>query len=127
MFFGGRRLLTVFVENTTMAAAKKIDVQAQIFTAGDMSGSIQSTPVPLVAHRHLAVQAVWTGVPVGNLQLQVTVDGITWTDQGSPVAAGGGAGDAVFSETNAPWLQARLAYVFTSGTGVLNAFSITKE
>ena len=110
-----------------MPAAPKIDVQAQIFTAGDMSGSIQSTPVRLVAHTHLAIQAVWTGVPVGDLQLQVTVDGVTWTDQGSSVAAGGDAGDAVFSEANAPWAQARLAYVFVSGTGVLNAFSITKE
>ncbi len=109
-----------------MPAAPKIDVQAQIFTAGDMSGSIQSTPVLLAAHRHLAIQAVWTGEPFGDLQLQVTVNGVTWTDQGSSVAAGGAAGNAVFSEV-APWEQARLAYVFASGTGVLNAFSITKE
>ncbi len=110
-----------------MAAARKIDVQAQIFTDGDMSGSIESTPVSLQAHRHLAIQAVWTGTPTGDLQLQVTVDGVTWFDQGSSVATGGGPGDTVFTEKDAPWLKARLAFVFTSGTGTLNAFSIIKE
>ncbi len=110
-----------------MAAARKIDVQAQIFTAGDMSGDIESAEVSLLAHRHFAIQAIWTGVPVGDLQLQVTVDGTTWTNRGSSVAAGGAAGNAEFSESNAPWLAARLIWDFTSDTGVLNAFSIIKE
>ncbi len=110
-----------------MAPARKIDVQAQIFINGDMSGDIESAEVSLLAHRHLAIQAIWTGVPVGDLQLQVTVDGTTWFNQGSSVAAGGAAGDAVFTEKDAPWLKARLIWDFTSDTGVLNAFSIIKE
>ena len=107
--------------------APRIHVATQIFDDGDMSGDITSTVLDLTAFRHLAIQAVWAGVPVGNLQLQVSNDGSTWTDQGSPVAGGGGAGSTMITEQFAPWAQARLFWDFTSGTGTLQAYAIIKE
>jgi hypothetical protein len=107
--------------------ARKIDKQEQIVASGDMSGDITSSVVELAAYRNQAIQAVWTGSPVGNIQMEVSNDGTNWFVQGSPVAAGGSAGTAMFTVQFAPWAKSRLFFDFTSGTGVLNAFSIVKE
>lgn len=106
--------------------APKIDEQKQIFTDGDMSGTIISLEVPLLAFRSLSVQAIWTGTPTGNLQLEVSNDGSTWAAEGSSVATGAAAGDSMFTATVAPWQRARLVFTFSAGTGVLNAFAIAK-
>jgi len=107
--------------------APKIDNQEQIVTDGDMSGDVTSAVVEIAAYRHQAVQAVWTGTPAGNLQLEASNDGTDWTARGSPVAAGGAAGSHVFVETYAAWAKTRLKYTSSSSTGVLQAFSIVKE
>lgn len=106
---------------------KKISEQAQPITAGDMSGNLTSSVINLLAAKQFSIQGVWTGVPVGNLQLEVSNDETNWTDEGSPIATGGAAGDIVLPVTTAPWAFARLQYISTSGTGVLNVFSIIKQ
>ena len=107
--------------------ARKIGSTAQIVTDGDASGDVTSSVQDISAYRHLAVQADWDGDPVGDLQLQVSNDGVAWFDQGSPVATGGAAGVAMLTEQFAPWSRVRLFFDWTSGAGTLNAFATVKE
>ncbi len=107
--------------------ARKIHTQQQIVTAGDMSANVVSSAFNILAYRSFSLHAEWAGSPAGNLQLQVSNDGSNWFDQGSPVAAGGAAGEEMFSEQFSPWAYARLDYDSTSGTGTLNVYAIAKE
>jgi hypothetical protein len=107
--------------------ARKIHQQAQIVTDGDLSANLTSAAFNILAYRSFSLHAEWTGVPVGDFQLQVSNDGSNWFDQGSSVAAGGGADEAMFSEQFSPWAYARLDYTSTSGTGTLNVFALAKE
>lgn len=107
--------------------SRRIGSTTQIVTAGDASGDITSSVQDISAQRHLAVQVDWDGTPAGNLQLQVSNDGVSWFDQGSPVATGGAPGVAMITEQFAPWSKARLFFDWTSGAGTLNAFATVKE
>ena len=107
--------------------AKRIGRTFQVITAGDTSGDLTSDVVDIAAYRHLSIQASWTGTTDGNLQLQVSNDGLSWFDQGTPVATGGAPGVAMITEQFAPWAKMRLFFDRTSGTGLMNAFATTKE
>lgn len=85
----------------------------------------------------LAVQAVWTGTPVGDFTIETSCDvgnidpttglpdsgSITnWVlYSGSTQAAGGGDGMFIWRLTTVPDRWVRLKYTRTSGTGTVNA------
>lgn len=93
-----------------------------IVTNGDMSGSITSTPpTDLTKTDGYSISAVWTGSPVGNIKLQVSRDGILFFDYPNSSTPVSGPGDAMWEVTTAFYKQVQLVYVFSSGSGTLNA------
>lgn len=104
-----------------------------------MSGNITSGVTSIQFLDNIGVQFNFTGTPTGTFQVQVSADyaqdelgnvqnpgnwvPITLTP--APVAAGSSGSVYIdLNELSAPWM--RLAYVFTSGTGSLNAFITAK-
>lgn len=105
-----------------------------IISAASIAVDANSNPIPMEQEEMCAIQAVWTGTPVGNFTIEVSCDdgaltpsgvptGITnWsTYTGSTVAAGGADGDFTWLIADLPVKWIRLKYTHTSGTGTLNA------
>lgn len=104
-------------------------------TAGDMAGSLNSNAIDLNQQYVAAIQAVFTGAPVGTFKLQISNDSpainpgsvnkgsgvVNWTDYT-------GSSQAISAAGNFSWLLAdigyrwvRLVYTRSSGTGSLTA------
>lgn len=108
----------------------------QIVASGDMSGDVTSKGVFLDQLCFYAIQAVWSGSsPTGLFKLQVSNDYVpvsqtstdpaaavtNWTDYTASSYSITANGDYVWNVTVAAYAWVRLKYVFTSGTGTLNA------
>lgn len=108
---------------------------APIVTDGSMGASINSNAVLMDQESGIAIQAVWTGTPVGNFTIESSCDvgqinpstgqpsGISnWVYyNGSTVAAGGDVGKLIWNIEPIAVKWVRLVYTRTSGTGTLNA------
>lgn len=105
-----------------------------------MTGNITSAATAIHFLDDIGVQFNFTGAPVGTFQVQVSIDYMqdqegniqnpgNWipiTLTPTPVAAG--VPGQIYIDLNmlsSPWI--RVAYVFTSGSGTLNAFITGKE
>ena len=102
---------------------------------GDMSGTINSSPILLDQDVGVYFQAIFTGAPAGNFKLQASADvGIqpagtaitNWTDYTGSAVSITAAGDYAWdvTTTSARWM--RLVYVPSSGSGTLNVQVTTK-
>jgi hypothetical protein len=109
----------------------KIFESVYIVKDGDMNlASIVSDPIGLDHQVMGAVQAVFTGSPVGTLTLEATlfnyksttVTAVWTTITGSSVAVTA-AGDEMYNLTQLPYKAVRLRYTKTSGTGTLNVLA----
>lgn len=92
-----------------------------------MSADITSEAINLVKKEGVAVQAIFTGSPTGTLKIEGSIDGINYTAITETSLSITEAGDVLYNLRDVNYLWARLRWVFTSGTGVLNAFFATKE
>lgn len=100
-----------------------------IVTAGDMSGNITSLITNIDELVSYSVQAVFTGAPVGSIELQGSNDIETssatpptnWTSITDSTTAVTEAGSYLVNVEFPAYSWVRLVYTFTSGTGVLNA------
>lgn len=109
-------------------------LQGPIMTNADMSlASINSVGVDLSFAKDGAVQAVWTGAPVGVLKLQISGDNVpdaasvvNWSDYSGSSINVSGPGDAAYNFPNAGYRWLRLVYTKTSGTGTINATYTSK-
>ena len=93
-----------------------------IWSDGSLGASGESDAFELRHLRGYAVQAVYTGAPVGTLTLQVSNDNSSptnWTDASSESISA--AGSTVFNHQVPQYKFIRLKYVRTSGTGTINA------
>lgn len=112
--------------------------EKKIITAGDMSqATVASFGMHVDQGVNWTIQAIWTGVPVGNFTIQVSndivavnpvstgdpaINVVNWTTYtGSSTAAGGAPGDFAWIAQNAGYQWVRLLYTRTSGTGTVNA------
>lgn len=108
----------------------------KIITDGDMSDDIESIGIDMNQIALGSIQAVFTGSPVGTLKLQFSNDivpvpangaddlasaVVNWTDYSGSSQAISAAGDFAWNLTNVGYRWLRLVYVFSSGTGELNA------
>ncbi len=115
-----------------------------MLTNAVMTGTteVDSPPLNLDQMFGLAIQAIWTGTPVGSMKLQASVqspptqnqtsnggpDNITqWTDiSGSSVSISASAGNFMWNLDAAYYRYIRLVYVNASGSGVLNVHANIK-
>lgn len=109
--------------------------QTQIILNASMVAEVDSKPQDLNQVPLYSIQAVWTGSPVGSLKLQLSNDIINsnppqaynpiqivnWTDYSGSLTVVNGAGNFVWNCLDVGYRWVRLVYVFSSGTGTLNA------
>lgn len=93
----------------------------RIVSSGDMSASITSSATNINEVVSYAVQAVFTGSPVGSLSLEGSNDNTTYTVISSSTAAVSAAGSYLVNVELPAYSYVRLVYTRTSGTGTLNA------
>lgn len=115
----------------------------KMVTAGDMSTASITSPVTNIEWLdNIGVQLNWTGSPVGNFQVQVSMDydqdingnvinAGNWVaillQPANSVNAPTSLGSPIYIDLNqlsAPWI--RVVYARTSGSGSLNAFITAK-
>lgn len=94
--------------------------------ATSMAATITSDAVLLEWEDNIGIQAVWTGSPVGTLDVQVSLDptNLGWQSvpfTPTPTAPSGSAGSDWFEINQSPAGYVRLVYTRTSGTGALSA------
>lgn len=94
-----------------------------IYNAQDMSLSSISTIVNIDEAIGYCIQAIYTGAPVGTLQIKGSNDGVNFTNvPGSQfTVAVSAAGSSLISDPSPFYSYVQLIYTFTSGTGTLNA------
>ena len=108
-----------------------------ILTAGDMSGNLTSKAIPLQFEDNVGLQFVWTGSPVGTIQVQVTLDDptgavVNWTT--IPASAFVGTYPVPGTTTSPAYLDMALlsaaymqvTYTATSGSGSLSIKAVAK-
>ena len=91
-----------------------------------MTGDLTSDTQVISEDSLIAIQAVYTGTPVGTLKLQNSLDNSNWCDSPSTETAVNGASTVIWdiSHTAIPFW--RLIYTFTSSTGILNIKILVK-
>lgn len=92
----------------------------KIVTDGSMTTDITSEVVDLSLANGYAIQAWFTGSPVGSLKLEASNDGIQWTDISDSITAVSAAGTLIWKEDSAMYDKVRAVYTFSSGSGTLN-------
>lgn len=102
-----------------------------LLNGADASADIASSPITLESIYVFAVQAVFTGSPVGTIKLQVSCDpGRTtsnaygtdvanWSDLAGMSASISAAGLVMFNVTDAGYKWVRVVYTAASGIGGL--------
>lgn len=98
----------------------------QIITNGDMSGNLSSIPTNLDTSASYAIQAIFTGSPLGTLQLQGSNDNddvtpTNWTTITDSIQSISAAGSYLVNVEFPVYCWVRLTYTRTSGSGTLNA------
>lgn len=104
-------------------------LNVQIVTNGDMTTTINSTPMNLDEVVSYSIQAVFTGSPAGTLQLQssddivnVTGTGPTnWTIITDSINGISAAGSYTINVEFPAYSWVRLQYIPSAGSGTLNA------
>lgn len=86
-----------------------------------LGASVNTDPLFIGSFDHVSIQKVVTGAAGLNatLQLQKSVDGVSWDNQGSSISL---TGDAVniTQIADVPYGYIRYVYTRTAGTGTLN-------
>lgn len=115
-----------------------------VLVNASMTGTtvVNSNPIPLDQIYGFALQAYWTGTPVGTFKLQGSCDApgkTTQTSNGGPdivtnwsdianstTTAAGSSGNFVWNFNGCFFRYVRLVYTNASGTGTLNAEIVNK-
>lgn len=108
--------------------SKKVITPINVLSAGDMSGDLESTPSTVSYMDNIAYQCTFTGVPVGFLFVEVSLDGTNWTKI-DPVGTDVSVGSPVFFDVNQT-SASKIRCTFEAGigsVGVLNILTSAKE
>lgn len=106
----------------------------RLLTAGNMAGTINSNGEDVNQIFMFSIQAIFTGVPVGSLKLQISNDDVpmglqgqdpainvvNWSDYTGSQVAVAAAGNWMWIVSDGGYKWVRLVYTATSGTGSLN-------
>lgn len=91
----------------------------KIIEAGDMSSNLESEVIDTSRLSSIVFYAKWTGSPVGNIKLQVSIDNVNFVDLPSSQQAVSGADDFMWNVTDTNYDQIKIVYTATSGSGTL--------
>lgn len=91
-----------------------------LLIGGDMSGNITTASFLVEQGWLVSMQAVWTGAPVGSLELLISNDNITYSVYTGSVTVVSGAGDFLWNCVACAFNYMKVHYTFASGTGSLN-------
>lgn len=105
-----------------MPQGKNALLPITIISAGNMAGDLVSSVLPLQFEDNIALQLVWTGTPTGTLEVQASMDQVTWTaiPFDPAIIQPAGSASACFIDMNqvaTPFL--RVTYTAGSGSGTL--------
>jgi hypothetical protein len=99
-----------------------------LFTNFSMVQDGYSNPFNLEMITSYSIQAMWSGTPTGSLLIQASNDPTTvgtptnWTTlEPSIISTGGTSDNHLWKQCLAPFKWIRFGYVFTTGSGTLNA------
>jgi hypothetical protein len=95
--------------------------------SGNMIGNITSLSVNINEIVSYAIQAVFTGAPIGNIELQGSNDGVNFTLIPESYAAVTGAGSYLINVELPGYSYVQVVYTFASGTGSMTAIINTKR
>ena len=107
----------------------EINFPIALIPSSSMTASITSEPFSVLTSAFCAVQAVYTGSPVGSLKLQASNSGLnsaTWVDIPGATDAVTAAGSTIFNLAPIGYGYLRLVYTFTSGSGTLEVLGVGK-
>ncbi len=93
---------------------------------GSMATNLTSIPMPVTQGQIAAIQASWTGTPVGSLELLISNDNIIYSVYTGSLTLVSGPGNFLWNMLSCGFNWVELAYTATSGTGVLNVTSSYK-
>lgn len=96
-----------------------LEFNNRCISAGSMTGSLDSGQIDLTNVLGYAVQAVWSGSPVGNIIIEGSNNGVNYNSV-STTAAGGGAGSLLVNNDGIHYVFLKVIYQFTSGSGTLD-------
>lgn len=93
-----------------------------------MGADVTSDPISIESFTCYAMQFVWTGTPAGNITIEHSIDGTTFsTVANTTTAAGGAAGNVLLNIEISAARFVRAKYVRSSSTGTLNGYFLAKE
>lgn len=88
-----------------------------------MGATFNTDSVETKEAKTIAIQATWSGggSPVGNMEIQGSLDNVNFTRiQGTVIAVSGNSGSNGWNIQNLGFAYIRLRYVRTSGTATVN-------
>jgi hypothetical protein len=94
----------------------------KLIESANMTANFQSDWINLHCKKGFSIHAIFTGSPTGYCYIAVAIDNgnpIVLADSTQSISA---SGDIFYNVDVSQYLSARLHYVFTSGSGTLNAF-----
>ena len=100
-----------------------------VLTAGDMSGNLTTLATNVESSDNIGYQIVYSGSPTGVFNIEGTIDGLHWTAltfSSQPTTANAPTG-TLFNLNQLPYLQTRLSYTATSGSGSLTVYVMSKR
>lgn len=107
---------------------RKHQIQKPIFDSADMSGNLQSAVLRTKEVDRGALFVYWTATaPVGTLEVKARLDDnsdFITLDLGATIDVSGASGNHQIILLETPFLEIRLDYTFTSGTGTLDAYAL---
>lgn len=107
---------------------KNVAMPYQCITNGDMSGTVIGEPTTVTYLDNGSYQVVCTGTPEGEFFVDATINDVNWEalDITPRIEAVGAPISFLINLNQLPYNKIRLRYVPTGGTGVLNAWTMTK-
>jgi hypothetical protein len=92
----------------------------KLVTAASMNANIISPSQQLTFMMNCAIQALWTGAPVGSLSLLISNDNITFSSYTGSTTPVDGPGNFMWNILTTPYPYIQVLYTFASGSGALN-------
>ena len=103
-----------------------LEFNNHVLNAASMATSLDSGCIDISNVLGYAVQAIWSGSPVGNIIIQGSLDGANFKVV-STTAAGGVSGSLLVNNDGIHYPFLKVIYTEASGTGTLDVYVSAKK